>query len=160
MTPPPDELAFLRSLVGNWTYETEIDANADNPASTDRGTETGRSIDDMWFVMQGSDVSSTGTKNNTMLTLGYNHTRKKMVGTFVSTMMDTIWMYEGDFDPSTNSAILFSEGPSFTGDGSIGQYKDIIEMRTSDHRVFTSQFLTADGSWKEFMTMHYHRVSQ
>jgi hypothetical protein len=37
------------------------------------------------------------------------------------------------------------------------KYKDVIELRSDDHRVLTSHMLGDDGKWYGFMTAHYRR---
>jgi hypothetical protein len=44
-----------------------------------------------------------------------------------------------------------------TGDGKMGQYKDVIEFKSDDHRALTSPMLGDDGQWRQFMTANYRR---
>ena len=52
---------------------------------------------------------------------------------------------------------LNAEGPNFTSDGKMAQYRDVIEIKGDDHRVVTSHVLGDDGRWNGFMTAHYRR---
>jgi hypothetical protein len=52
---------------------------------------------------------------------------------------------------------LDTEGPSFSGDGTMAKYQDTIEFIDDNYRTLRSQFLNADGSWQEFMIAHYRR---
>ena len=51
---------------------------------------------------------------------------------------------------------LDAEGPSFT-DGKMAKYQDMIEFKSDDHRVLSSQSLGDDGKWQRFMTANYRR---
>ena len=42
--------------------------------------------------------------------------------------------------------------------GRTAKYKDVIEIKSADHRILTSFFLGDDGKWQEFMTAHYQRT--
>jgi Protein of unknown function (DUF1579) len=41
--------------------------------------------------------------------------------------------------------------------GKMTKYKDVIEFKSDDHRVLSSQMLGDDGKWHGFMTAHYRR---
>lgn len=51
-----------------------------------------------------------------------------------------------------------AEGPSMSGDGTTAMYRDSMEIVDADNRTFRSQMRNPDGSWMQFMTMHYRRV--
>jgi hypothetical protein len=53
---------------------------------------------------------------------------------------------------------LSTEGPSYTGDGSMAKYRDTIQLRGDDERVHTSSYQQADGAWHRFMTVTYRRA--
>jgi hypothetical protein len=44
-----------------------------------------------------------------------------------------------------------------TGDGALAKYRETIEFKSDDHRVFTSRVLGDKGTWQQFMTAHYRR---
>jgi Protein of unknown function (DUF1579) len=88
--------------------------------------------------------------------LGYDPQQNRYVGTFVGSMMTHLWLYNGTLDATGKVLTLDTEGPNFEQSG-MTKYKDIIEVVSADHRMLTSQILTADGQWVQFMTAHYHR---
>jgi hypothetical protein len=91
------------------------------------------------------------------MTLGYDPQKKRYVGTWIGSMMTHLWVYDGELDPSKRVLTLGSEGPSFTGDGTMSKYHDVIEFKSDDHRILRSRVQGADGTWQEFMTAHYRR---
>jgi hypothetical protein len=72
-------------------------------------------------------------------------------------MMTYLWIYDGQLDASGNVLTLDAEGPTFTGDGKMAKYKDIITLVSDDHRTLTSKMLGDDGTWQQFMEAHYRR---
>lgn len=47
--------------------------------------------------------------------------------------MTYFWPYIGSLDATGKILTLDSEGPIFTGDGTMAKYQDIIELVTHDH---------------------------
>ena len=74
--------------------------------------------------------------------------------------MTHLWPYNGTLDPTEKILTLDSEGPSFTGDGTMAKFQDMIEFLDIDHRTLSSQYLGPDGQWVKFMTAHYYRVQK
>lgn len=72
-------------------------------------------------------------------------------------------MYDGALDPSERVLTLECEGPSMAGPGKTARHRDVIEVRSDDHRVLTSHMQGDDGEWHQFMTSHYrggrHEIS-
>jgi hypothetical protein len=91
------------------------------------------------------------------MTLGYDPTKKKYVGTFIGSMMTYLWVYEGELDASGKKLVLNAEGPHFVEAGKMAKYRDTIEFLSDDHRTLTSHMLGDDGQWNHFMTAHYRR---
>jgi hypothetical protein len=116
-----------------------------------------RSVGGLWVVAEGSGEMPGGGPATTLITLGYDPQKQRFVGTFVGSMMTHLWIYEGALDPAANVLTLDAEGPSFSGDGTMAAYQDIVEIRSDDHRVLRSRVRGPDGTWNEFMTGHYRR---
>jgi hypothetical protein len=158
-TPEPQkEHAWLKRLVGEWTFEGEAMMGPDAPPSTFKGVERVRSLGELWILCEGEGEMPEGGVAKTVMTLGYDPQKKRFVGTFVGSMMTNLWIYDGALDASEKVLALDSEGPAMAGDGSIGKYKDTIELKSDDHRVMTSQAQGADGKWTQLMTMTFRRT--
>jgi len=152
------EREWLQRLLGEWTFESEVSGGPGQPPEKYSGTESVRSLGGIWTVCEGrGDVPGGGTSSSMMMTLGYDTTRKRFVGSFVAAMMTNLWIYEGDLDG--DRLTLDTEGPSLTTEGQMGKYRDTIEFLSDDHRVMTSRFLGDDGQYFEFMRSDYHRTS-
>lgn len=157
-TEPQKEHNWLDKFVGEWTYETEAASEPGKPSEKYTGTESVRSLNGIWILCEGKGEVPGGGTSTTMMTLGYDPLKKRYVGTFIGSMMTYLWLYEGDLDPTENALTLEAEGPSFTAEGQMGKYKDVIEFKSDDHRVMTSNFLGDDGNWHEFMRADYRRT--
>jgi hypothetical protein len=153
---PGKEHHWLKKLVGEWTSEAEM--SMDGPsAEKSRGSESVRTLGDLWVLCEGTGEMPGGGTAKMLMTLGFDPSKQRFVGTWVGSMMTHMWIYEGTLDATQRILTLESEGPSMTGDGSIGRYRDVIEFKSDDHRTLTSHAQGADGQWQHFMTAHYRR---
>jgi hypothetical protein len=155
---PQQEHDWLSRIVGEWTYENQCIMAPSQPPMKSSGTESVRSLGGLWIVGEGRGEMPDGSPAITLITLGYDPQKQRFVGTFVGSMMTHLWIYDGALDADANVLTLEAEGPSFSGDGGMATYQDIIELRSDDHRVLRSRVRSADGTWHDFMTAHYHRT--
>jgi hypothetical protein len=155
------EHQWLHQLVGEWTFEMDCPAAPDQPGVTSSGWERVRLLGGVWVVSEGEITASDGTTGTTLMTLGYDPAPKRYIGTWLGTMMTHLWVYEGELDASGKVLTLNTEGPEMSPDGmatgKLARYRDVIEVRSDEHRILTSHVLTAEGKWHQFMTSHYHR---
>lgn len=154
---PQAEHAWLQKLVGEWTSEGEGVMEPDKPPVKYKGTESVRSLGGLWIVAEGHGEMPGCGPATTIMTLGYNPQRKRFVGTFIGSMMTHMWLFDGGLDASGKVLTLDTEGPSMTAEGQMAKYRDVIEIKSDDHRVLISHVLGDDGQWHQFMTAHYHR---
>lgn len=155
---PQKEHAWLQKLIGNWTSESECIGEPGQPSTKSRGTETVKTLGELWIVGEGQGEMPGGGTAKTMITLGFDPKRNRFVGTWVGSMMTFLWHYEGELDASGRVLTLNSEGPSFTDPAKQAKYQDIIEIKSDDYRTLSSRFLGEDGKWTHFMTAHYRRT--
>jgi Protein of unknown function (DUF1579) len=154
---PQSQHHWLQKLVGEWNYETEILGGTHSSPEKATGTETVRSLGDFWVLAEGQGEMPGCGAMTTVVTLGYNPRKQKFVGTWVGTMMPELWISEGELDADEKVLTLNSEGPAMTEDGTLANYRDIMEIKDNDHRVMTSHVLGNDGVWNHFMTVNYLR---
>ena len=152
------EHRWLNRLVGDWTYEIDAPPVPGKPTTRNGGTEHVRSLDGMWIVCEGQGATPDGGTATTLMTLGYDDARARCVGSFVGTMMTTLWVYDGTLDVASNTLTLFCDGPSFVTEGAVGKYMDITHLESDDHRMFTSHYQNGTGEWVPFMTTRYRRT--
>ncbi len=144
---------WLQKLVGEWTYDSEAIMEPGKPPTKHSGTQTTRPLGGLWTLSEGkcADMAS-------VITLGFDPAKNRFVGTFIASMMEHLWIYDGELDAAGTTLSLYADGPSFTEPGKTAKYKDAIEMKSDDHYVFTGGVYGEDGSWTCFMTMNYYRV--
>jgi hypothetical protein len=153
--PQTDHL-WLHQLVGEWSTESECIMGPDQPNMHVTGSEVVRSFGKLWIIGEGTGDPQGGACDSIM-TLGYDPRIKRFVGSFIASVMTHLWTYNGSLDASGRILTLDTEGPSYSGDGTMAKYQDIIEMITQDHRTLTSRMQSTDGSWHQFMKAHYRR---
>lgn len=154
---PQQEHQWLEQLVGEWTYEAEMPATPGHAASKQTGTESVRSLGGLWVLLEGRGEMPDGGPATTLMTLGYDPQRQRFVGTWIGSMMSHLWLYDGELDSAKKVLTLGSEGPSMTDTGKMAKYRDVVEIRSRDHRVLTAHALREDGKWQQFMTVNYRR---
>jgi hypothetical protein len=154
MPPPTEEHKWLQRLAGEWTISGEMKMGEEQMKSS--GTETVKAFGAYWMVaemsgtMPGSDAVS-----NSVMALTFDPARQKYVGTFISDMMNFMWIYEGT--RKGDVLTLDCEGPGFKGDGTMSKYQDILEIRNEREYTLSSQTLGDDGTWTPFMSMTFAR---
>ncbi|WP_052049870.1 DUF1579 domain-containing protein [Leptolyngbya sp. KIOST-1] len=153
---PQQEHQWLQQLLGEWTYEIEGMVEPGQPLEKSTGTESVKSVGNLWIVAEGQG-EMCGTLATTVMTLGYDPQKQRFVGTWMGSMMTHLWVYDGQLDAAERALTLHSEGPSMAQEGQMAQYRDVIEFEGRDHRLLTSFCLGDDGHWQQFMTAHYRR---
>jgi hypothetical protein len=156
---PQKEHQWLQKLVGEWTYEAESPMGPGQPPMKFTGTESVRAIGDLWIMGEGKGAMPSGEPATTIITLGYDPAPGKghYVGSWIGSMMTHLWTYRGEFDEASNTLSLHAEGPDMAEPGKTRQYKELIEIKSDDHRVFSSHMLGDDGQWVQIMRADYRR---
>jgi hypothetical protein len=147
----------LNALLGDWVIESEAMMEPGKPPIKITGTESVRSLGGLWVLCEGGGEMPGGGTAVNIMTLGYDPARKRYVGTFVSSMMTHLWLYDGSVDAAGKILTLDAEGPGMTSEGKMAKYKDTIEIVNGDYRILRSQILLPDGTWFAFMSANYRR---
>lgn len=156
-SPPENEHAWLMQLVGEWESESEMLTAPGQPPMKSRGTESTRAIGDLWIVSEFKGEMPTGGSMTALLTLGFDPKKKKFVGTWVDSVMNHLWVYEGTLDATGKVLTLETEGPNMLDPGKTARYRDVIEIKSKDLRTLTSSARGDDGAWTTFVTAQVRR---
>ncbi|HKO88501.1 MAG TPA: DUF1579 domain-containing protein [Burkholderiales bacterium] len=148
---------WLKQLVGEWICTMDTPMPNGEPAKA--AVERFRALGDIW-VQGETQTEIPGVGPAVMqMTLGYDPQKKRFVGTWFGSMMNYLWVYEGDLDAAGKVLTLNAEGPSMAGEGGMAKYHDIITFVGPNERTLTSEQLQTDGTWKQFMSATYRRKS-
>lgn len=154
-----DEHRWLHQLLGEWDYLTEMSCAPGEPVQTFKGSERVRKLGELWVLCEGESDMPGGGRATMLMTLGYASQRGCFVGSWIGSMMSWMWRYEGQLDGDRKVLTLESEGPSFTAEGTLARYHDIITLKGRDERRLDSRVLGEDGAWHAIMQARYTRVS-
>jgi len=155
---PQKEHRWLQKFIGEWTHESEMAMGPGQPAERMKGTERVRSLGALWILAEGEGEMPGGGQATTLLTLGYDPKQKRYVGTWIGSMMTHLWVYDGGtLDAAGRVLTLEAQGPSFTDEGKMARYRDVIEFKSDDHRVLTAHVQGDNGEWTRIMTATYRR---
>lgn len=149
---------WLEKLLGEWSGTCDMPGPDGKPIPP--WTERVRTLYGVWIVAEtDSTMPGTGDKVATMMTLGYDGSRARYIGTWVGSMMEHMWVYDGALDETAKVLTLDTEGPDFGNPGARARYQDIVTFVDDDNRTLTSRQLQADGAWKQIMFAEYRRKS-
>jgi hypothetical protein len=154
--PPQKEHEWLKQLEGEWVTDSEAVMGPGQAPLKSKGSEVVRSLGGFWTVGE-MKTDFMGTPLTGIMTLGYDAKTKRYIGSWVSSMDGHLWKYEGSLDPSGRVLTLNTEGPSMTTPGAMAKMKDVVEIKSKDHRVLKSYMQGDDGTWVQFMTIDSHR---
>jgi hypothetical protein len=146
---PQKEHQWLQQLAGQWDYDAEMIMEPGQPPMKATGTETGRIIGGFWAVTENRG-DFMGTPFTGIMTLGYDPDKQKYTGTWVDSMSSYLWKYQGTLDSSGRKLTLDTEGPCPQEGGKIIKFKEVIELKAPDQKVFTSS-REKDGKWVQMM---------
>lgn len=147
---PAPEHDFLKKFAGEWVSKSKSIAVENMPAMECSGTSTYRMLGDYWIVAELTGDFG-GATMNAVQTIGYDSKKQKYVGTWVDSMMNHMWHYEGTVDEGGNKLVLEAEGPNFASHGKTAKFRDSYEFKSADHIIATSMMQDESGKWITFM---------
>ena len=155
MPLPLKEHELLEKFVGEWESEGEAFMAPGQPPTKLKGVESSRMIGGFWFVAQ---IKSTlpDFPYEQILTIGYDPAKGKYIGTLIDSMTSHVWQFEGIFDATGNILTWQTEGP-VPSPKTPSKFREVMELKSPNHKVFTSSILGPDGSWNTLMTINIRR---
>jgi hypothetical protein len=154
---PTPEHQYLLQLVGDWDLHTECIMGPDQPPMISVGKQSTRALGSLWTLGEMVTDGPDDLPMHSLVTLGFDPVRGKFVGSFVASCTTHHWLYEGSLDADRRVLTLDAEGPSFSGDGSMAKYQDIIEVVDQNTYLFSSQIRDDNGHWFKFMSGKHTR---
>lgn len=153
---PDKQHQWLKQFVGEWKSKAEAIAGPGEPAMQCEGTMSAKMLGELWLVSEITGETG-GMTVQAIQTIGYDTAKKKYVGTWVDSMINHMWQYEGSVDDSGMKLTLEAEGPNPMAAGKISKFRDVYEFKSKDHIVATSSMQNEDGEWITFMTGEMRR---
>ncbi|MDX9912567.1 MAG: DUF1579 domain-containing protein, partial [Phycisphaerales bacterium] len=95
-TEPSPEHAWLKQLVGEWTFESESVMGPDQPPTKFAGVEKAQMLGDLWLLCEGRCEMPGGGMMESRMTVGFDPRKKRFVGTWIGTPMAYMFVYEGE----------------------------------------------------------------
>lgn len=135
---PQAEHDWLKQFLGTWT--TKFDAKG-VPGQADSQTEgkiEAKMLGEFWVVSK-YEMETGGEKMQGLQTLGYDPKSKKYVGTWVDSMFNHLWKYEGSVDKSGKILTLEADGPNFLEGGKSARFRDVYEFKSKDEFTLKSE---------------------
>ncbi|WP_416408316.1 DUF1579 domain-containing protein [Agrobacterium rosae] len=155
---PQKEHAFLERLVGEWVMISSTGYEGYDPDDAEqRFTESIKSVGGLWIVSDGRGKMPDGTPMAAIITLGFDPAKGHYVGSWIGSMMTTLWVYKGWLEPDGETLVLEAQGPKFDGSGEIATYHDVLTLHDDNSRTFSGSVLQPDGSFKQFMSSEFRR---
>jgi hypothetical protein len=156
-TKPVKEHEWLQQLVGEWRTETEMTMGPDQPPAKATGRESVRSLGGLWAYTEGTSETPVGMMEY-RAGLGYDVSFKEYRGFWVASMSSHLWKQTGTLSADGKTMTLDCVGPHMEKDGETANYRDVIEILGPNHRTMTSSAQDDEGTWQQFMTVHYQRI--
>jgi hypothetical protein len=154
--PEKDPEKWVQQLVGEWESEAKLIFDPGQPPVESKGTESVRSVGG-WVLAETKANTPAGPMTGIM-TVGYDPEKKHFVGTWIDSMTQYLWNYKGTLDATGKILTLEADGPNPADPGKLGKFRDVIEVKSKDHKVLTASMQGPDGRWQTFMTVNYRRT--
>lgn len=154
---PTKEHEWLKQFEGKWETISKVTPGPGMDPVECEGKIESKMLGGFWVV---SDFQSdmAGEPMHAIQTIGYDAEKKLYIGTWVDSMTNHLWKYEGSVDKTGKILTLQADGPSFTKPGEKSPYRDIYEFVNKDEVKFSSQIQGEDGKWITFTTGITKRV--
>jgi uncharacterized protein YndB with AHSA1/START domain len=151
------EHGWLHRLLGTWTFESEC-TGPNGETMRASGTERVTSLGGFWVVGENEGEMPGGGPARWTIAVGYDPAAKLFRGTFIGSMMPTMFVYEGRLSEDGKSLLLDTTGPAMSGEG-MARYRDIVTLEDDDTRILASEVEGPEGAMVRFMTARYRRMA-
>ncbi|WP_137180792.1 DUF1579 family protein [Roseomonas sp. AR75] len=151
------EHGWLHRMLGDWIFESEC-TGPDGQVMRSSGTERVTSLGGFWVVGENEGTMPGGGPARWTIALGYDAGAKLFRGSFIGSMMPTMFVYEGKLSEDGRSLLLDTTGPAFSGEGTV-RYRDIVTLEDDGTRTIASEVEGPDGAMTRFMTARYRRAA-
>jgi hypothetical protein len=156
MPGPVKQHEMLQKLAGEWEVNTELSMGPGGEKIKFEATENFRKLGPFWIIGE-SKGTAGDMKVESKLTLGYDLNTNKVVGSWIDSVQSYQWVYEGEFDDTGKVLTLNTTGPCPLKPGTMSKFKEVLELKDDNTRLFTSSMQQEDGTWMEIMSVESRR---
>lgn len=153
---PQKEHEWLAQLAGEWTTESEMTMGPGGGSMKAAGTESTRLLGGFWSIAEYKG-EVLGMSTHGVMTLGYDPEKKVYIGHWIDSLTSHRWLYEGTLDESGKLLTLTTHGPCPMSPSGEADFRETVELKSADHKVFTSSVELEEGQWTTIVTIHSHR---
>ena len=143
-----EEHGWLQQFIGEWESEAECFCDPDGPPMINKGTEKIRALGDFWIVSEIKSDADSSFPFASLMMIGYDQEKGKYVGTWADTMSGFMFKYEGSVSDDGKKLTLETEGFCPMNPGVLTKFREELELKSPDHKFFTSSIQGEDGEWR------------
>jgi hypothetical protein len=158
MTATTQNEAWLKQLVGTWTYHFATTSDSEYPGFTITGTETVWPIGEVFVAMEAKGTGSDGSPSHSLISLGFNPDKQRFSGAHAGSAVPALFVYDGELDKDGVALHLQTSGAPMTDGNTIDDYRDTLRILDADTREQVFQVRDASGAWKEFGRTRFTRL--
>ena len=150
---PEKEHSILKKDAGNWSVKGKMWMAPGSPAQEFEATESNTLIGGFWVVSK-FEGTFAGMPMTGHATMGYDPKKKKYIGTWVDSMNPYMSKMEGEYDASTKTLTMMTEGVGMDGNPQLG--KNVVVYNDDGTRSFTMHVkLPGASEYTKMMEMVY-----
>ena len=153
---PPTGYAALPQWAGEWESDSEVFLEPGKPPVKAKGKETSKMVGPHWLVSEGTS-DMMGMPYTVVTILGYDETKKKFVTTTVDAFSKPMYRFEGMADATGKILTLEGEGPNPATPGKSAKFREVCELKTDDHKMYTTSMQGPDGKWQVIFKTDFRR---
>lgn len=145
---PAAEHALLKKFAGVWVTNSMCTMAPGTPPVKCSGKITSKMLGEFWVLNQ-MESEVAGMSFQAMHTVGYDKAKKKYVATWVDSLNDFMWKYDGTM--TGNKLVFEAEGPDASKPGELMKFRDTYAF-VSDGKIQLKSEVFDKGKWTAFMT--------
>jgi hypothetical protein len=154
---PHENHHWLMQFLGDWSCVMECPGPPGQPPVILNGRERVRALGGLWIIGEMESEMPGGGISLSVVTLGYDEQAGRFTGTFISSVMSSLWLYDGELDAERRVLALYADGPDFAAPGQVARYRDEMQLTGADERSLRSYVQDAAGVWQPMLTARFTR---
>lgn len=145
---PATEHELLKKFAGSWVTDSMCTMAPGTPPIKCTGKINSKMLGEFW-VLNEMQSEVAGIRFTAMHTVGYDKAKKKYVATWIDSLNDFMWKYDGTV--TGNKLVFEAEGPNAAKPGEMMKFRDTYAF-VSDGKIQLKSEAFDKGKWTAFMT--------